>query len=167
MILTGGNSSMDINQNKLIMYHYYLNIKGYEKIKSFYYEIVIAKIYMLEKYKQEFDERNIYNGIWGTLQTLFVFTACIILFILVHICGIPQYKLSIALGTVILCLIVVNSIIKKLKQDRYVQIVYEEYLKMTEEERKKHYKRGLWKVMPIFFYPIIIIAFLKLITVIF
>lgn len=138
-----------------------------KKIKSFYYEIVISKIYMLEKYKQEFDERNIYNGIWVTLQTLFVFTACIILFILVHICGIPQYKLSIALGTVILCLIVVHSIIKKLKQDRYVQIVYEEYLKMTEEERKKHYKRGLWKVMPIFFYPIIIIAFLKLITVIF
>lgn len=138
-----------------------------KKIKSFYYEIVIAKIYMLEKYKQEFDERNIYNGIWVTLQTLFVFTACIILFILVHICGILQYKLSIALGTVILCLIVVNSIIKKLKQDRYVQIVYEEYLKMTEEERKKHYKRGLWKVIPIFFYPIIIIAFLKLITVIF
>lgn len=138
-----------------------------KKIESFYYEIVIAKIYMLEKYKQEFDERNIYNGIWVTLQTLFVFTACIILFILVHICGIPQYKLSIALGTVILCLIVVNSIIKKLKQDRYVQIVYEEYLKMTEEERKKHYKRGLWKVIPIFFYPIIIIAFLKLITVIF
>lgn len=138
-----------------------------KKIKSFYYEIVIAKIYMLEKYKQEFDERNIYNGIWVTLQTFFVFTACIILFILVHICGIPQYKLSIALGTVILCLIVVNSIIKKLKQDRYVQIVYEEYLKMTEEERKKHYKRGLWKVIPIFFYPIIIIAFLKLITVIF
>ena len=138
-----------------------------KKIKSFYYEIVISKIYMLEKYKQEFDERNIYNGIWVTLQTLFVFTACIILFILVHICGIPQYKLSIALGTVILCLIVVHSIIKKLKQDRYVQIVYEEYLKMTEEERKKHYKRGLWKVMPIFFYPFIIIAFLKLITVIF
>ena len=106
-----------------------------KKIKSFYYEIVISKIYMLEKYKREFDEGNIYNGIWGTLQTLFVFTACIILFILVHICGIPQYKLSIALGTVILCLIVVNSIIKKLKQDRYVQIVYEEYLKMTEEER--------------------------------
>ena len=24
---------------------------------------------------------------------------------------------------------------------------------MTEEERKKHYKRGLWKVTPIFFYP--------------
>ena len=138
-----------------------------KKIKSFYYEIVISKIYMLEKYKREFDEGNIYNGIWGTLQTLFVFTACIILFILVHICGIPQYKLSIALGTVILCLIVVNSIIKKLKQDRYVQIVYEEYLKMTEEERKKHYKRGLWKVIPIFFYPIIIIAFLKLITVLF
>ena len=142
-------------------------IRDRKKIKSFYYEIVISKIYMLEKYKREFDEGNIYNGIWGTLQTLFVFTACIILFILVHICGIPQYKLSIALGTVILCLIVVNSIIKKLKQDRYVQIVYEEYLKMTEEERKKHYKRGLWKVIPIFFYPIIIIAFLKLITVIF
>ena len=138
-----------------------------KKIKSFYYEIVISKIYMLEKYKQEFDERNIYNGIWGTLQTLFVFTACIILFILVHICGIPQYKLSIALGTVILCLIVVNAIIKKLKQDRYVQIIHEEYLKMNVEERKKHYKRGLWKVIPIFFYPIIIIAFLKLITVIF
>ena len=51
-----------------------------KKIKSFYYEIVISKIYMLEKYKQEFDERNIYNGIWVTLQTLFVFTACIILF---------------------------------------------------------------------------------------
>lgn len=33
MILTGGNSSMDINQNKLIMYHYYLNIEGYEKNK--------------------------------------------------------------------------------------------------------------------------------------
>lgn len=63
-----------------------------KKIKSFYYEIVISKIYMLEKYKREFDEGNIYNGIWGTLQTLFVFTACIILFILVHICGIPQYK---------------------------------------------------------------------------
>lgn len=138
----------------------------YEKIKSFYYEIVISKIYMLEKYKREFDEGNIYNGIWGTLQTLFVFTACIILFILVHICGIPQYKLSIALGTVILCIIVVNAIIKKLKQDRYVQIIHEEYLKMTEEERKKHYKRGLWKVAPIFFYPIIIIAFLKLITLI-
>lgn len=138
-----------------------------KKIKSFYYEIVIANIYLLDINKREYDEGNIYNGIWGTLQTLFVFTACIILFILVHICGIPQYKLSIALGTVILCLIVVNSIIKKLKQDRYVQIVYEEYLKMTEEERKKHYKRGLWKVIPIFFYPIIIIAFLKLITVIF
>lgn len=138
-----------------------------KKIKSFYYEIVISKIYMLEKYKQEFDERNIYNGIWVTLQTLFVFTACIILFILVHICGIPQYKLSIALGTVILCLIVVNAIIKKLKQDRYVQIIHEEYLKMNVEERKKHYKRGLWKVIPIFLYPIIIIAFLKLITVIF
>lgn len=138
-----------------------------KKIKSFYYEIVIAKIYMLEKYKQEFDERNIYNGIWVTLQTLFVFTACIILFILVHICGIPQYKLSIALGTVILCLIVVNTIIKKLKQDRYVQIIHEEYLKMNVEERKKHYKRGLWKVIPIFLYPIITIAFLKLITVIF
>ena len=108
-----------------------------KKIKSFYYEIVISKIYMLEKYKREFDEGNIYNGIWGTLQTLFVFTACIILFILVHICGIPQYKLSIALGTVILCLIVVNSIIKKLKQDRYVQIVYEEYLKMTLKAVKK------------------------------
>lgn len=51
-----------------------------KKIKSFYYEIVISKIYMLEKYKREFDEGNIYNGIWGTLQTLFVFTACIILF---------------------------------------------------------------------------------------
>ncbi len=138
-----------------------------KKIKSFYYEIVISKIYMLEKYKQEFDERNIYNGIWVTLQTLFVFTACIILFILVHICGVPQYKLSIALGTVILCLIVVNAIIKKLKQDRYVQIIHEEYLKMNVEERKKHYKRGLWKVIPIFLYPIIIIAFLKLITVIF
>ena len=120
-----------------------------------------------EKYKREFDEGNIYNGIWGTLQTLFVFTACIILFILVHICGIPQYKLSIALGTIILCIIVVNAIIKKLKQDRYVQIIHEEYLKMTEEERKKHYKRGLWKVTPIFFYPIIIIAFLKLITLIY
>ncbi|WP_418661393.1 hypothetical protein [Bacteroides ilei] len=138
-----------------------------KKIKSFYYEIVISKIYMLEKYKQEFNERNIYNGIWVTLQTLFVFTACIILFILVHICGIPQYKLSIALGTVILCLIVVNAIIKKLKQDRYVQIIHEEYLKMNVEERKKHYKRGLWKVIPIFLYPIITIAFLKLITVIF
>ena len=80
-----------------------------KKIKSFYYEIVISKIYMMEKYKQEFDEKNIYNGIWGTLQTLFVFTACIILFILVHIYRTPQYKLSIALGTVILCLIVVNS----------------------------------------------------------
>lgn len=158
---------MNINQNKLIIYHCYLNVEGYEKIKSFYYEIVISKIYMLEKYKQEFDERNIYNGIWVTLQTLFVFTACIILFILVHICGIPQYKLSIALGTVILCLIVVNAIIKKLKQDRYVQIIHEEYLKMNVEERKKHYKRGLWKVIPIFLYPIIIIAFLKLITVIF
>jgi len=135
-----------------------------KKIKSFYYEIVISKIYMMEKYKQEFDEKNIYNGIWGTLQTLFVFTACIILFILVHIYRAPQYKLSIALGTVILCLIVVNAIIKKLKQDRYVQIIHEEYLKMTKEERKKHYKRGLWKVIPIFFYPIIIIAFLKLIT---
>lgn len=135
-----------------------------KKIKSFYYEIVISKIYMMEKYKQEFDEKNIYNGIWGTLQTLFVFTACIILFILVHIYRTPQYKLSIALGTVILCLIVVNAIIKKLKQDRYVQIIHEEYLKMTEEERKKHYKRGLWKVIPICFYPIIIIVFLKLIT---
>ena len=67
-----------------------------KKIKSFYYEIVISKIYMMEKYKQEFDEKNIYNGIWGTLQTLFVFTACIILFILVHIYRTPQYKLSIA-----------------------------------------------------------------------
>ena len=66
-----------------------------------------------------------------------------------------------------LCIIVVNAIIKKLKQDRYVQIIHEEYLKMTEEERKKHYKRGLWKVTPIFFYPIIIIAFLKLITLIY
>lgn len=138
-----------------------------KKIKSFYYEIVISKIYMLEKYKREFDEGNIYNGIWGTLQTLFVFTACIILFILVHICGIPQYKLSIALGTVILCLIVVNSIIKKLKQDRYVQIVHEEYLKMNVEERKKHYKRGLWKLIPLFLYPLIVIGVLKLITVIF
>lgn len=138
-----------------------------KKIKSFYYEIVISKIYMLEKYKREFDEGNIYNGIWGTLQTLFVFTACIILFILVHICGIPQYKLSIALGTVILCLIVVNSIIKKLKQDRYVQIVYEEYLKMNVEERKKHYKRGLWKLIPLFLYPLIVIGVLKLITIIF
>lgn len=138
-----------------------------KKIKSFYYEIVISKIYMLEKYKREFDEGNIYNGIWGTLQTLFVFTACIILFILVHICGIPQYKLSIALGTVILCLIVVNSIIKKLKQDRYVQIVYEEYLKMNVEERKKHYKCGLWKLIPLFLYPLIVIGVLKLITIIF
>ena len=43
-----------------------------KKIKSFYYEIVISKIYMLEKYKREFDEGNIYNGIWGTLQTFVV-----------------------------------------------------------------------------------------------
>jgi hypothetical protein len=27
-----------------------------KKIKSFYYEIVISKIYMLEKYKREFGE---------------------------------------------------------------------------------------------------------------
>ena len=55
MILTGGNSSMDINQNKLIMYHYYLNIEGMKKIKSFYYEIVIANIYLLDINKAEFN----------------------------------------------------------------------------------------------------------------
>ena len=95
---------------------------------------------------------------------LFIFNGLVVNLTKYYIYRTPQYKLSIALGTVILCLIVVNAIIKKLKQDRYVQIIHEEYLKMTKEERKKHYKRGLWKVIPIFFYPIIIIAFLKLIT---
>ena len=52
-----------------------------KKIKSFYYEIVISKIYMLEKYKREFDEGNIYNGIWGTLQTFVVYTVISFIFI--------------------------------------------------------------------------------------
>ena len=125
-----------------------------KKIKSFYYEIVISKIYMLEKYKREFDEGNIYNGIWGTLQTFVVYTVISFIFILIRIFGTLQNPLATGIGVVILCQIA-------------VQIVHEEYLKMNVEERKKHYKRGLWKLIPIFFYPIIIIAFLKLITVIF
>lgn len=46
-------------------------------------------------------------------------------------------------------------------------IVHEEYLKMNVEERKKHYKRGLWKLIPLFLYPLIVIGVLKLITIIF
>ena len=138
-----------------------------KKIKSFYYEIVISKIYMLEKYKREFDEGNIYNGIWGTLQTFVVYTVISFIFILIRIFGTLQNPLATGIGVVILCQIAVHLIMKKLKKSSYVQIVHEEYIKMNVEERKKHYKRGLWKLIPIFFYPIIIIAFLKLITVIF
>lgn len=133
-----------------------------KKIKSFYYEIVISKIYMLEKYKREFDEGNIYNGIWGTLQTFVVYTVISFIFILIRIFGTLQNPLATGIGVVILCQIAVHLIMKKLKKSSYVQIVHEEYLKMNVEERKKHYKRGLWKLIPIFFYPIIIIAFLKL-----
>ena len=87
--------------------------------------------------------------------------------ILIRIFGTLQNPLATGIGVVILCQIAVHLIMKKLKKSSYVQIVHEEYLKMNVEERKKHYKRGLWKLIPIFFYPIIIIAFLKLITVIF
>ena len=41
-----------------------------KKIKSFYYEIVISKIYMMEKYKQEFDEKT-YTTEFGELYKHF------------------------------------------------------------------------------------------------
>ena len=135
-----------------------------KKIKSFYYEIVIANIYMLDINKREYDESSVYDGIWVTLQTFVVYTVISFIFILIRIFGTLQNPLATGIGVVILCQIAVHLIMKKLKKSSYVQIVHEEYLKMTEEERKKHYKRGLWKVIPIFFYPIIIIAFLKLNT---
>lgn len=34
-----------------------------KKIKSFYYEIVIANIYLLDINKREYDESSVYNGI--------------------------------------------------------------------------------------------------------
>ena len=73
-----------------------------KKIKSFYYEIVISKIYMLEKYKREFDEGNIYNGIWGTLQTFVVYTVISFIFILIRIFGTLQNPLATGIGVVIL-----------------------------------------------------------------
>ena len=123
-----------------------------KKIKSFYYEIVISKIYMLEKYKREFDEGNIYNGIWVTLQTFVVYTVISFIFILIRIFGTLQNPLATGIGVVILCQIAVHLIMKKLKKSSYVQIVHEEYLKMNVEERKKHYKRGLWNLYLLFFY---------------
>lgn len=38
-----------------------------KKIKSFYYEIVIANIYLLDINKREYDESSVYDGIWVTL----------------------------------------------------------------------------------------------------
>ena len=128
MILTGGNSSMDINQNKLIMYHYYLNIEGMKKIKSFYYEIVIANIYLLDINKREYDESSVYDGIWVTLQTFVVYTVISFIFILIRIFGTLQNPLATGIGVVILCQIAVHLIMKKLKKSSYVQIVHEEYL---------------------------------------
>lgn len=45
-----------------------------KKIKSFYYEIVIANIYLLDINKREYDESSVYDGIWVTLQTFVVYT---------------------------------------------------------------------------------------------
>lgn len=91
---------------------------------------------MLEKYKREFDEGNIYNGIWGTLQTFVVYTVISFIFILIRIFGTLQNPLATGIGVVILCQIAVHLIMKKLKKSSYVQIVHEEYLKMNVEERK-------------------------------
>lgn len=44
MILTGGNSSMDINQNKLIMYHYQYFGKFLPKYCSSYIAFFIRTI---------------------------------------------------------------------------------------------------------------------------
>lgn len=120
MILTGGNSSMDINQNKLIMYHYYLNIEGMKKIKSFYYEIVIANIYLLDINKREYDESSVYDGIWVTLQTFVVYTVISFIFILIRIFGTLQNPLATGIGVVILCQIAIHLIMKKLKKSSYV-----------------------------------------------
>lgn len=35
-----------------------------KKIKSFYYEIVIANIYLLDINKREYDESSVYDGIY-------------------------------------------------------------------------------------------------------
>ena len=141
------------------------NIKGYEKNKI----ILLWDCNFKDLYAGKIQTR-----IWwrkhiqrGTLQTFVVYTVISFIFILIRIFGTLQNPLATGIGVVILCQIAVHLIMKKLKKSSYVQIVHEEYLKMNVEERKKHYKRGLWKLIPIFFYPIIIIAFLKLITVIF
>lgn len=135
-----------------------------KKIKSFYYEIVIANIYLLDINKREYDESSVYDGIWVTLQTFVVYTVISFIFILIRIFGTLQNPLATGIGVVILCQIAVHLIMKKLKKSSYVQI---EYLKMNVEERKKHYKRGLWKLIPLFLYPLIVIGVLKLISVIF
>lgn len=122
---------------------------------------------MLDINKREYDESSVYDGIWVTLQTFVVYTVISFIFILIRIFGTLQNPLATGIGVVILCQIAVHLIMKKLKKSSYVQIVHEEYLKMTEEERKKHYKRGLWKLIPLFLYPLIVIGVLKLITVIF
>lgn len=91
---------------------------------------------MLDINKREYDESSVYDGIWVTLQTFVVYTVISFIFILIRIFGTLQNPLATGIGVVILCQIAVHLIMKKLKKSSYVQIVHEEYLKMTEEERK-------------------------------
>lgn len=136
-------------------------------LESIYYNVVLAKFYMQEKQGREFDESDVYNAIWITFFTLFLFTECIPAFIYVNLVGIPpQYRVTAGISMTALVLVPIHLLIKRMKKDNYVSKILVQYIKMSHAEKIRGYKCGIYRrIIPILSYPLLVLLLLQLLDI--
>ncbi len=119
--------------------------------------------YTFEKNKREIIWSKLYNPIWAGLLYFVVSLFCITSYIYVHYTGnILTAKVPIGITFAIISAAISNLIIKRLKNDKFAEEAYETFKTYTDNQKKHLATKGfLCTVLPICFYPLIILLFLK------
>lgn len=129
-------------------------------------KIVLFKIYLFEKQKRKYDENEVYSIIGAIFFVLFSYITMILFFVFIQLFNELKNNFMFISCVIILCFLCKHVFVKRLKQDKYVQIIYEKYLKMDLKEREKNYKTGLHQFVLIVLCPIFCILIMKLMTII-
>lgn len=119
--------------------------------------------YTYEKNNRDIIWSKMYNPIWAGLLYFIVSFFCISSYIYVHITGsIPIAKVPIGISIAIISATISNLTVKRLKKEKFAEKAYKTYQTYTLTEKKHLAIKGfLCNVLPIGFYPLIILAILK------
>lgn len=126
-------------------------------------KIVIYKIYSLEKQKMEYNDNEVYNHIGVGFLIVFSYIVIILLFLSVRLFNELRNNSTLIVCVTILCFSAKYFFVKRLKQKKYVQAIYEEYLQMDLKKRKENYKIGLYYVILVILFPLFSILAMELI----